>query len=202
MILRLDSVLVLLAGAVLGPRLGAISMVVYFVLALGLGPLAGKFAPGIVPSAFGLGYLASAQASNILAFPAAAYVVGSITRIGRGYQRVFLSMLLGLGILYWFQAVWFTYMSTGTLVQSAVLWVAPFLFFDTLKIALASLFAPALAGLVDGFLGRAPSVAPEAQVSEEQRAIPEPEADRPSAQLALEAVPSRSSAELGPASET
>ncbi len=90
---------IMLAGAILGPRRGALALVVFLVLlAVGLPLLAGGRG--------GLGLFASPSAGFLLGFPVAAYVVGAITyafgapyRIGRGVVANLVGGVLVLHLL-------------------------------------------------------------------------------------------------------
>ncbi len=122
---------VLIVGGLLGPRLGALSMVTYLVLgALGL-PV---FAPGGVP---GVVRLLGPTGGYLLAFPVAAALVGRVTDGGRLVWLV-IGLVLGVAIIH-----------TGGVAQLAVLGgdvrgavqlgSLPFWFGDGVKIVVAGL---------------------------------------------------------------
>ena len=85
----LQTLIVLLAGAFLGARNGAISQLVY----LGAGALG---APVFAGGAFGILKFAGPTGGYLIAFPLAAALVGWILRDGRSYVRVFGAMVAGL----------------------------------------------------------------------------------------------------------
>ncbi|HEV3470401.1 MAG TPA: biotin transporter BioY [Pyrinomonadaceae bacterium] len=129
---------VLLTGALLGPRLGALAMLAY--LAEGAAGL-----PFFKGGAGGSHYLFfSPTAGYLLAFPAAAFVTGALAR--RGWDRRFLSAAaaMGLGSLVILAGGWawlaLFYRTAGEAFAAGV---APFLFGDLVKIALAAAALPA-----------------------------------------------------------
>lgn len=128
---------VLLTGALLGPRLGALAMLAY--LAEGAAGL-----PFFRGGGGGLGHLSAATAGGyLLAFPAAAYVTGVLAE--RGWDRRFLTaaaaMFLGSLVILAGGWAWFS-LAVG--VEQAF-WrgVLPFLPGDVVKIAFAAALLPA-----------------------------------------------------------
>jgi biotin transport system substrate-specific component len=128
---------VLLTGALLGPRLGALAMLAY--LAEGAAGL-----PFFSKGAGGVTHFAGATAGYLLAFPAAAYVTGHLAE--RGWDRRFLSaaaaMALGSAVILSCGWAWLAVMF-GTPAEAFRLGVEPFLPGDVVKIALASAALPA-----------------------------------------------------------
>ncbi len=128
---------VLLTGALLGSRLGALAMLAY----LAEGALGLPFFRG---GAGGVGHLSGATAGYLLAFPAAAYVTGHLAE--RGWDRRFLTaaaaMALGSLVILACGWGWLTLLS-GNAAQAFRLGVAPFLPGDVLKIVLAAAALPA-----------------------------------------------------------
>lgn len=133
----LQTLFVILAGAMLGPRLGAASQIAY----LGLG-VAGLpvFAGG-----FGLAYLAGPTGGYLLAFPATAFVAGLAARSvpGKGVGSflllvvgLFLASLVTLGG----GTAWLALM-TGDMAGAVALGFMPFLAGDLLKVGLAALLS-------------------------------------------------------------
>src|SRR5918999_1111205 len=80
---------VLLTGALLGPRLGALAMLAY----LAEGALGLPFFRG---GAAGVGHLAGPTAGYLFAFPAAAYVTGALAQ--RGWDRRFLTAAAAMAL--------------------------------------------------------------------------------------------------------
>lgn len=128
---------VLLTGALLGPRLGALAMLAY--LAEGVAGL-----PFFRGGAGGVGHFSGATAGYLLAFPAAAYVTGLLAE--RGWDRRFITaaaaMALGSCVILACGWAWLALMFKGS---AEAFWagVAPFLPGDVLKIALAAAALPA-----------------------------------------------------------
>lgn len=128
---------VLLTGALLGPRLGALAMLAY--LAEGAAGL-----PFFRGGAGGVGHFSGATAGYLLAFPAAAYVTGLLAE--RGWDRRFMTaaaaMALGSFVILACGWAWLALMFKGG-AEAFRLGVAPFLPGDVLKIALAAAALPA-----------------------------------------------------------
>ena len=99
----LQTLAVLLAGAFLGPRNGALSQFVY----LGAGTLG---LPVFATGAFGPAVLFGPTGGYLLAFPAAAALVGFMTSYGRSLPWIVLSMACGLLLIF----------ASGTLYLNAV----------------------------------------------------------------------------------
>ena len=135
--ITLQTLFVILAGAMLGPSLGAASQLAY----LGMG-IAGLpvFAGG-----FGLAYLAGPTGGYLLAFPATAFAAGVVARkvsgkgLGAGallFVGLFLVSLITLGGgTAWLAVV------TGDPAGAIALGFVPFLLGDVLKVGLATLIA-------------------------------------------------------------
>ena len=128
---------VLLTGALLGSRLGALALVAYLVEgASGL--------PFFVGGAGGLQHFQGATAGYLLAFPVAAFVAGYLAE--RGWDRRFLTAALAMaaGSLVILACGWAW---LALLLRSAGdafrLGVAPFVVGDIIKIALAAAALPA-----------------------------------------------------------
>ena len=130
--MTLQPMAVLLAGAVLGPGLGAISQLTYIALGLsGVPVFAGSPGAGplvmIGPTG---GYLAS--------YPFVAFVVGKLIRRAKGPVTTTLSMLVGLSIIYNFGVAHLALFLNRSLGDALSLGVAPFLVADLIKVAIAS----------------------------------------------------------------
>lgn len=127
---------VLLTGALLGPRLGALAMLAY--LAEGAAGL-----PFFRAGSGGVAHLAGPTAGYLVAFPAAAYVTGLLAE--RGWDRRFLpaaaAMALGSLVILAGGWAWLALMFRGG-ADAFRLGVAPFLLGDVLKIALAAAVLP------------------------------------------------------------
>jgi biotin transport system substrate-specific component len=126
---------VLLTGALLGPRLGALAMLAY--LAEGAAGL-----PFFRGGAGGVQHFSGATAGYLCAFPAAAYVTGYFAE--RGWDRRYLTaaaaMALGSVVILASGWAWLALMLGGA--QAFPLGVVPFLPGDAVKIALAAAVLP------------------------------------------------------------
>ncbi|MGD9906563.1 MAG: biotin transporter BioY [Vicinamibacterales bacterium] len=135
----MQPVAVLLAGAVLGARLGAVSQLLY--LALGFaGAAMFALSPALAP---GAARLAGPTGGFLLAFPVAAFVVGTLAdrgRVGR-YSGALAAMLAGLGVLYAAGAAWLTLVAGPA--STAALWA--FAASDLVKVVVAAAALPVAA---------------------------------------------------------
>lgn len=126
---------VLLAGAVLGARRGALAQVAY--LAQGAAGL-----PVFAGGAAGVGVLMGPTAGYLLAFPAAAWVTGALAE--RGWDRRFLStlaaLLIGSAVIFAAGLAWLSVFVPRTGLLAAGLY--PFLAGDLVKSTLAALVFP------------------------------------------------------------
>lgn len=128
---------VLLTGALLGSRLGALAMLAYLAEgALGL--------PFFRSGAGGAAHLSGVTAGYLFAFPAAAYVTGYLAE--RGWDRRFLTaaaaMALGSVVILACGWGWLT-LFYRTAPDAFAAGVLPFLVGDVVKIALAAAALPA-----------------------------------------------------------
>lgn len=116
---------VLLAGVLLGPRLGAASQITY--LAAGMAGL----------PVFAIGSLFAPSGGYLMAFPVAAFVVGALAT--GGMLRNLAGLLAGLGVIYAGGVAWLS-VFTG---PSAALFVGvmPFVAADLVKVVLAAIVA-------------------------------------------------------------
>ncbi len=127
---------VLLVGATLGSRRGALAMGAYLLQGvMGL--------PVFALPAAGLAYFASPTAGYLLAFPIAAFIVGRLAE--RGWDRRFctavVAFALGQVVILALGFAWLT-VSMGV-EQGFATGVAPFLLGDLLKVLLAAAALPA-----------------------------------------------------------
>lgn len=120
---------VLLAGALLGARLGAASQALYLAVGLAGAPV---FAMG-----GGAAYLLGPTGGYLLAYPAAAFVAGALA--SGGAARTLLGLLAGLGVVYAGGLAWLGVL--GSLTTAVALGVTPFLVADLVKVLLALLVA-------------------------------------------------------------
>lgn len=133
--MTLQPLIVLLAGALLGPVLGAAAMAAY--LAVGL-----VGAPVFSGGGAGLAWLAGPTGGYLIAFPAAAAVVGLLAGRGEpGTGRLLAGLVAGLSLMYLgglSQLALLTGRGWGDLLAVGVL---PFLGGDFVKVSLALVLA-------------------------------------------------------------
>ncbi|HEU0012149.1 MAG TPA: biotin transporter BioY [Longimicrobium sp.] len=125
----LQPLFVLLAGALLGARLGALSQAAY--LGLGIAGLPVFAAGG------GAAYLLGPTGGYLLAYPLAAFLAGSMA--DRAALARLGGLLAGLGAIYWGGLAWLAIQ--GLASRAVVIGVAPFLLADLAKVAIVMLVA-------------------------------------------------------------
>lgn len=137
---------VMLAGGLLGARLGALSVVVYILLGLIGVPV---FAS---PPFGGPAYVLQPTFGFLLGFTGGAYVIGALLKNKErsGFARYFLSMVVGLTVIYliglpYLYAILTFYMGK-TVSVSKVLTIGftPFIALDLVKAAAAAVLAKAV----------------------------------------------------------
>lgn len=112
---------VLLAGALLGARLGAASQITY--LAAGLVGL----------PVFASGFLLGPSGGYLMAFPLAAFAVGAIAANGK--LRNLCALLAGLGVIYLGGTAWLAGFTSWSVAIATG--VAPFIVADLVKVGMA-----------------------------------------------------------------
>jgi biotin transport system substrate-specific component len=140
----LQPMIVLLGGAVLGPRLGMASQIVY--LAAGLAGLpVFAFSPALPP---GAARLLGPTGGYLMAYPFAAFVAGLLATRGfdRRYLTSVLAMAAGLAVIFGGGITWLTLFAPGADSRSldAALSTGfyPFVIADAIKICLAATVMP------------------------------------------------------------
>ena len=126
---------VLLVGAALGSKRGAISLVLYTLMgALGL--------PFFAGGASGLAYLSGPTLGYLVGFIAAAYVIGLLAERGleRSVRTSLIPFLAGTLIIYLFGAGWLAILFG--VEQAITLGILPFIIGDVIKLVLAALALP------------------------------------------------------------
>jgi biotin transport system substrate-specific component len=121
---------VILAGATLGPRLGAASQLAYLAVGALGAPI---FAAGGGPA-----YLLGPTGGYLLAFPVAAYAVGAIAGHSLGVLRLALGLAVGVVLIHAGGTAWLALL-TGSLMLALKFGVGSFLLLDLVKIGLAVL---------------------------------------------------------------
>ncbi len=142
----LQPVVVLVGGAVLGPRLGMLSQVLYLGAgAMGLPVFA---ASSVLPQ--GAGRLLGPTAGYLLSYPLAAFVTGWLAERGfdRRYATSVLAMLAGLAVIFaggvsWVTMVW-PQLGYPAVLGAIDIAFTPFILADIAKVLVAAAALPAL----------------------------------------------------------
>jgi biotin transport system substrate-specific component len=128
---------VLLTGMLLGSRLGAAAVIAYLIEgAIGLPFFAGGGA--------GLVRFLGPTAGYLVAFPAAAFIVGAFAEYGwdKRYETAVAAMAIGSVIIFLGGWAWFAILTNTAPVAAFKLAVLPFLLGDVIKIALGAAVLP------------------------------------------------------------
>ena len=131
---------VLLSGALLGAGYGALSQVFY----IGLGALGMPWFAGF---SGGTAALFGPSGGYIIGFIPAALLIGRVTEkwpAARRFLPLFALMLLGVGIIYLFGALQFSFVMHADLKSTLALAVVPFIGVDLLKATLAASLSAAI----------------------------------------------------------
>ena len=129
--ITLQTFVVLLAGAVLGPGWGAFS--------IGLYVAAGAFgAPVFSGGGAGIGHLTGATAGYLLALPPAAYLAGWLAHPAGGRRRLYGALLLAGFLVLGFGTLWLGLLFERDLATAAALGLWPFLAGDLVKTVAAA----------------------------------------------------------------
>ena len=130
--MTLQPLAVLLVGGLLGPSLGAASMILYLALgAVGL-PV---FTPYGLP---GIARLIGPTGGYLLAYPVAAFAVGKLAGDGRHWGRIALAVLAGIALIH-LGGVAQLVILTGSAASAVRLGTLPFVIGDPLKLGIAIL---------------------------------------------------------------
>lgn len=132
--LTLQPMLVVLAGLMLGPRLGALSVALW--LAAGAAGLP-VFTPGGLP---GIARLLGPTGGYILAYPAAAFVAGYVASLRAGLALRLAGALAGMVLLHIGGLAQLAIL-TGSFSVAVVTGVVPFVVADAAKAVAAALLA-------------------------------------------------------------
>jgi len=128
---------VLLTGMLLGSRLGAAAVIAYLIEgAIGLPFFAGGGA--------GLVRFLGPTAGYLVAFPAAAFIVGAFAEHGwdKRYETAVAAMAIGSAIIFLGGWAWFAILTNTAPIAAFKLAVLPFLLGDVIKIALGAAVLP------------------------------------------------------------
>ena len=128
---------VAVTGLILGPKLGAISVLIYLLLG-GIGlPVFAQFSGG-------LGVLFGPTGGYLLGLPLMVYIVGFGKEKSSSPVIIFLSLIIGLISVYITGTLMFAAITRNTIYQSILYCVAPFAFIDLIKLVLAYIIGSAV----------------------------------------------------------
>ena len=130
--INLATISPLLAGILLGSKLGALSQLVYVLIgAIGI-PVYANFTSGV-------GIVLGPTGGYILGYVIAAFIVGMISKkLDRKMSKSIISMVLGIAGCYFIGSIWFMWVTNSGIKETLLLCVVPFLIGDGLKIIAAS----------------------------------------------------------------
>ena len=134
--ITLQTLIVLLSGAMLGPYYGALSMILYVVVgALGLPVFAG--------GGSGIGALLGPTGGYLFSYFIAAFAIGKILQIRKSpkYFDYVLAMIAGTIIIYTLGAGWGMVVTGLGIAAIMIGWVLPFIIGDTIKLLIAAYIA-------------------------------------------------------------
>jgi biotin transport system substrate-specific component len=134
-----QTLVVLLAGAVLGSRLGTLSVLVYIAEgAVGL--------PFFAKGGAGLTYLQGVTGGYLIGFVVVAFVVGFLVErgFGRKFSTAILAMFIGEIVLYCCGLPWLKSVLKISMDKALIIGLYPFIIGDLYKIGLASALLPQL----------------------------------------------------------
>ena len=134
-----QTLIALLSGAVLGSRLGPLSVLVYLTEgAMGL--------PFFARGQAGLGYLRGVTGGYLIGFVVAALVVGFLVERGWGrtFRRAVLAMVVGNMVLYCFGVPWLKHVLNISLGKALAIGFYVFIPGDLYKLGFASVLLPRL----------------------------------------------------------
>lgn len=130
----LQPMVVVLAGLMMGPTLGAASMLLYLAVgALGLPVFAPMGPPGIAR-------LLGPTGGYLIAFPVAACVTGLVARRAPSLLGRWVAALAGMVVIFVGGLTQLTVL-TGSAAQAVAIGITPFAIFDVVKAFLAALIA-------------------------------------------------------------
>jgi biotin transport system substrate-specific component len=137
--ITLQTFVLFVSAALLGPRLGALSQFIYLLLGImGMPVFSGGKA--------GLGVLLGPTGGYLLGFLAAAFVIGFLARLKSvpGFRWYVLSMIAGTVVVYILGVVQLSVVAGLSMEKAVALGAVPFLAGDALKIVAAALLTTRL----------------------------------------------------------
>lgn len=137
--ITLQTLVVLMSGAMLGPYYGALAMVLYVVVgALGLPVFAG--------GGSGVGALLGPTGGYLISYFIAAFVIGKVVWMRKQpkYVDYIVAMVAGTMIIYTLGAGWGMIVTELGLAAIIAGWVLPFIIGDTIKLLIAAYIAKSI----------------------------------------------------------
>ena len=135
--ITLQTLVVLMSGAMLGPIYGALAMILYVVVGvLGLPVFAG--------GGSGIGAILGPTGGDLISYFIAAYAIGKTLQLRKQpkYLDYVIAMIIGTTIIYVLGAGWaLVVVPRLTLLAVIVGWVLPFIIGDALKLLIAAYIA-------------------------------------------------------------
>ncbi len=135
--ITLQTLVVLMSGAMLGPYYGALAMILYVVVGvLGLPVFAG--------GGSGIGAVLGPTGGYLMSYFIAAFAIGKILQLRKQpkYLDYVFAMVIGTIIIYLLGAGWALVVVPGlTLLAVLTGWVLPFIIGDTIKLLIAAYIA-------------------------------------------------------------
>lgn len=130
--INLGPMIVLLCGAILGSKLGALSMLIYLMIGAIGAPVFANFS-----GSFGI--IIGPTGGYIIGYIACAFIVGIlIEKLSFTNFTIVISMILGMIACYTIGTIWFMIITKTELVASITLCVLPFIPGEILKIIAAT----------------------------------------------------------------
>lgn len=130
----LQPLLVVLAGLMLGPKLGTASMLLYLAAgAVGLPVFSPFGAPGVAR-------FVGPTGGFLLAFPAGAFIAGFVSRRYPSFAGRWIASMLGIAMLFVGGIAQLTIL-TGSFTRAVAIGITPFAAFDVLKALVAAAIA-------------------------------------------------------------
>ena len=132
--ITLQPMIVVLAGMMLGPALGAASMVAYLAIGATGVPV---FAPGGLP---GIARFFGPTGGYLMAYPVAAFVAGALAHRFPSLFGRWMAGLVGIAMLFIGGLSWLTYLN-GSVARAITLGLTPFALLDIVKAFIAASIA-------------------------------------------------------------
>lgn len=121
---------VFLAGTLLGPVYGSLSVIIYCLLGVVGAPVFAGFRGGV-------SHLVGMTGGFIVGYIFTAFITGLFTRKQKNKPRLAIAMSLGLFICYTTGSLWFMFVTDYSIKSTIIYSILPFIIGDVIKIILA-----------------------------------------------------------------